>query len=56
MTSYYASIEVPEGEINAIMDELTAAQKKIYECYDRLRDLGVVKFVPAEKSEATSSN
>ncbi|WFR55390.1 hypothetical protein QA584_17465 [Anaerocolumna sp. AGMB13025] len=39
--NYYIRIEVPEGEVKNILDELAQAQNKIYECYNRLEDLGV---------------
>lgn len=42
MTSYLMSIEVEDGEVETILKEMEAAQEKIYECYNRLRDLGVV--------------
>lgn len=42
MTSYYIKIKAPEGELEKIMNELAEAQSKIYECYRRLEDLGVL--------------
>jgi hypothetical protein len=42
MNDYMIRIEIPEGEVKKILNELTEAQQKIYECYDRLNDLGVV--------------
>lgn len=42
MTNGLILIEIPEGEIKAIMDELDRAQDTICKCYSRLRELGVV--------------
>jgi hypothetical protein len=42
MRGQFIRIEVPEGEVKKILDELTEAQDKIYKCYDRLEELGVV--------------
>lgn len=52
MQNYYIRIEVPEGEVKNILDELAQAQNKIYECYNRLEDLGVVVV----KEQTTSEN
>lgn len=40
-------IKVKDGEIERIMEELTLAQDKIMECYDRLRELGVLTIEKA---------
>ena len=45
MTSHLVRIEIPEGEVKQILDELNEAQSKIYECYSRLQDLGVLTVV-----------
>jgi hypothetical protein len=52
MQNYGIRIEVPEGEVKKILDELTLAQNKIYECYNRLESLGVVII----KEQTTSDN
>ncbi|MDN0033279.1 hypothetical protein QVN85_10225 [Oscillibacter valericigenes] len=53
MDNYAIRIEVPEGEVKEILDELTKAQKTIYDCYTRLERMGMVKIV---KNEAASCN
>lgn len=45
MTSHLVRIEIPEGEVKQILDELNEAQRKIYECYSRLQGLGVLTVV-----------
>ena len=35
-------IEVPDGRIKEILNELDAAQQKIFECYTELECLGVL--------------
>ncbi len=45
MTSHLVRIEIPEGEVKQILDELNEAQSKIYECYSRLQGLGVLTVV-----------
>jgi len=42
MRSYNIRIEIPDGRIKEIMDELTSAQEIIYRCYQELESLGVV--------------
>lgn len=42
MNGVAIKIEVEDGELKKIFNELTAAQEKINECYNRLIDLGVV--------------
>jgi hypothetical protein len=51
MQKYGIRIEITENEVKNILDELTAAQQKIFECYQRLEDLGVVSI-----KKATSDN
>ena len=46
------SIEVEDGEIETILKEMEAAQEKIYECYGKLRDLGVVVVRKADSQKA----
>ena len=48
----YIRIEIPDGELKAIMDEINKAQETIYKCYNRLQDLGVIII----KEQAASSN
>lgn len=42
MRSYMIRIEIKQGEIESIMKEIDEAQDKIYKCYDRLTELGVL--------------
>lgn len=42
MNSYGIRIVVPEGKVKEILDRLTAAQETINDCYQELRDLGVL--------------
>lgn len=42
MTGGRIRIEIPEGKIKAIMDEMDQAQETIYRCYSELQNLGVV--------------
>ncbi len=44
-------IEIPEGKIKEILDELDAAQHRIYECYCELERLGVVTIKEQAASE-----
>lgn len=46
---YLMRIEIQEGEVKKILDELTEAQETIRRCYHKLQDLGVV--VLKEKAE-----
>lgn len=52
MKQYDIRIEVDPGEIKAILDEITQAQEKIYQCYNRLIEIGVATIV----DKATRSN
>lgn len=49
---YLMQIEIQEGEVKKILDELMAAQETIWRCYNKLRDLGVVVL----KEKAASGN
>jgi len=49
---YDIRIEVQEGEVKKILDELSSAQEKIFECYNRLEILGVITI----KEQTTSDN
>ena len=42
MTNYVLTIEIQDGAVQEILDELNEAQETIYRCYSRLMDLGVV--------------
>lgn len=50
MTGYEIRIEVKQGEVKKILEELDEAQEKIYDCYRRLQDIGVVTISGAEKT------
>lgn len=50
MTGYHLRIEVKNGEVEKILKELDEAREKIYECYSRLQDVGVLTISEAEKS------
>lgn len=45
MSPYGIRIDVPEGEVKKILDELDKAQQTIYDCYSRLERLGVINIV-----------
>lgn len=48
MNKYIISIEVAEGEVGRILEELHAAQETIYNCYSKLEKLGAVKIKEAD--------
>ena len=48
----FIRIEVRDGEDEEILRELNEAQEKIYECYSKLKELGVL----VTSKEAASSN
>ena len=50
MTKYNIRIETKKGEVEKILEELSEAQEKIYDCYSRLLNLGVLTFSEAEKT------
>lgn len=56
MNNFGIRIEVPEGEVKKILDELTEAQDKISECYSKLEKLGVlvIKKTPSEATDSVS--
>lgn len=54
MTRYGIKIEAKQGELEGIFKELEEAQEKIYECYCRLQQLGVLTI--SEAKEAASEN
>lgn len=55
MRSCFIRIEVPEGEVKQILDELNKAQEKIHECYNRLERLGVVTVIKKDAAEGGSA-
>ena len=54
MTNYVIKIEAKQGELKSILDELNEAQEKIYECYSRLQNIGVLTI--SEADETASEN
>ncbi len=40
----FLCLEINEGELEEIFEELSEAQETIYKCYDRLKMLGVLKM------------
>lgn len=48
----YIRIEIEDGEIKKIMDQLTEAQETIYKCYSKLQDIGVLTIVQADDKES----
>lgn len=52
MRSYIIRIEVEEGEVDKILQELFEAQEKISQCYNRLTEIGVVTI----RDKAASGN
>lgn len=55
MNSYVVRIEVPEGEVKAILEELEKAQRVILDCYDRLDKLGVLTVQERESGQEGKS-
>lgn len=52
MDKYAVRIEIQDGEIEEIMETLRKAQETIYDCYNSLRDLGVVAIRKAVNENA----
>ena len=50
MKDYSIRIEIEDGEVEKILKEIIDAQEKIYEGYNKLIDLGVVKVKKANKA------
>ena len=42
MTGYGIRITIKDGEVEKIMKEIDEAQMKLYDCYKRLKELGIV--------------
>ncbi len=55
MTNYAVRIEVKPGEVENILNELNEAQEKIYKCYLRLSDIGVLTISETEGESAPES-
>ena len=45
----FIRIEVRDGEVEKILRELSEAQEKIYECYNRLQEAGVLVISKEER-------
>lgn len=50
MTKYGIKIEAKQGELEGIFEELEKAQEKIYECYCKLQQLGVLIISEAKEA------
>lgn len=55
MTNYDIRIAVQEGELKNIFDELNNAQEVIYDCYNRLRSLGMITITEKPSVAADGS-
>lgn len=55
MNGYVVRIEVPEGEVQEILEELEKAQRVILDCYDRLDKLGILTVRKKESSQEGKS-
>lgn len=55
MNKYNVQLEVPEGEVQKVLDRLTAAQQEIYNCYTELENLGVLVVRREDGKERTAS-
>lgn len=42
MSNFLMHMEVPEGELQKIFEEIDQAQETIFQCYMRLQQLGVI--------------
>lgn len=45
---YIGFVEVSEKKVQEIFDRLNKAQEEIYSCYDELKEIGIVKMIPAD--------
>ena len=52
MKTHLIEGEIKDGELQAIFDDLRNAQETIYDCYNKLRGLGVL-VIKKEPPEAT---
>lgn len=48
----FISIDVPEGELERILEDLRNAQETIRQCYHRLETLGVLRITEEATSES----
>lgn len=48
---YIGFVEVSEKKVQEIFARLNKAQEEIYSCYDELKDIGIVKMIPADAEE-----
>lgn len=55
MNKYNVQLEIPEGEVQKVLDRLTAAQQEIYNCYTELENLGVLVVRREDGKERTAS-
>ncbi|SDD88364.1 hypothetical protein [Sporomusa acidovorans] len=55
MREHFIRIEVEDGEVEQIIQELYAAQEKIYQCYNRLISLGVVTVKPPAATDGPAN-
>lgn len=53
MNPYYMKVEIQDGDLKQVMDELEKAMKMIEDCANKLRFLGVAEI---KKEEADSGN
>lgn len=53
MDQYSMSIKVDDEELAKVLKDLTEAQEIIWDCYTRLKNLGVIEI---KKNEAASCN
>lgn len=53
MDQYSMSIKVDDEELAKVLKDLTEAQEIIWDCYTRLKTLGVIEI---KKNEAASCN
>lgn len=51
MNKFGIQIEVPEGEVKAVLDKLTEAQETILNCYYELDRLGVLTIKEKNASD-----
>lgn len=48
---YIGFVEVSEKKVQEIFDRLNKAQEEIYSCYDELKEIGIVKMIPADAEQ-----
>lgn len=52
---YIGFVEVSEKKVLEIFDRLNKAQEEIYSCYEELKEIGIVKMVPANAEEKAAA-